>query len=115
MRALKRIQYKASNGDQACTFEIPMFSIGMPLFNMRAARKYICKELQKREFRTSTDDCTENVIHISWYPQKEKGGQTKNIKSHMAAIERKYGIKPSTSDKNVTVQHASKTAKRKKG
>lgn len=69
-RCYTRIRRSASVKASECTYAIPPFVPGMPLYDLEACRDYTIGHLLKNGFTVSHNGVVEGAkLHISWRPQ----------------------------------------------
>ena len=64
----KRMRVAANNSGLNCFFEIPAFTIGMPLYNVDDCTNYIVDSLRRTGFLVQVLPRYRGIIYISWDP-----------------------------------------------
>lgn len=71
-----RIKRFAENLKLDCTYEIPRFILGTPLYDFNELKKYIIDSLTKSGFETKL--LSDNILYISWDLKYKKKKINKN-------------------------------------
>lgn len=65
-RIEKKITLASASNAYECTYDIPNFIMGLPLYNVKKCKKFVTKKLVENGFNV---DSKENILLISWKPK----------------------------------------------